>query len=71
MASLGIKSIYPWQSDCLIRSGALGGEKNLVYTAPTGGGRSLIADVLMLKVIEDPKKALLGSYRTLLLFKKN
>ena len=60
-ASLGIKSIYPWQSDCLLRSGALGGDRNLVYTAPTGGGKSLVADILMLKkVIETPeKKALL------------
>jgi hypothetical protein len=60
-ASLGIKSIYPWQSECLLRSGALGGGKNLVYTAPTGGGKSLVADILMLKrVIETPeKKALL------------
>lgn len=60
-ASLGIKSIYPWQSECLLRSGALRGQNNLVYTAPTGGGKSLVADVLMLKkVIENPKeKALL------------
>lgn len=60
-ASLGIKSIYPWQSECLLRSGALAGERNLVYTAPTGGGKSLVADILMLKkVIESPgKKALL------------
>ncbi|KAG4437459.1 hypothetical protein IFR05_007064 [Cadophora sp. M221] len=61
LASLGIKSIYPWQSECLLRSGALKGEVNLVYTAPTGGGKSLVADVLMLKqVIDNPeKKALL------------
>ncbi|KUJ22243.1 P-loop containing nucleoside triphosphate hydrolase protein [Mollisia scopiformis] len=60
-ASLGIRSIYPWQSECLLRSGALAGEKNLVYTAPTGGGKSLVTDVLMLKkVLENPgKKALL------------
>jgi superfamily II helicase len=50
-ASVGIKSIYPWQSECLLRSGALAGEKNLVYTAPTGGGKSLVADVLMLKKV--------------------
>ncbi|THV49571.1 hypothetical protein BGAL_0188g00050 [Botrytis galanthina] len=60
-AALGIKSIYPWQSECLIRSGALAGQRNLVYTAPTGGGKSLVADVLMLKkIIQNPeKKALL------------
>lgn len=60
-ASLGINSIYPWQSSCLLGRGFLSGEKNLVYTAPTGGGKSLVADVLMLKrVIEDPtKKAIL------------
>ncbi|KAI9734226.1 MAG: hypothetical protein M1834_002328 [Cirrosporium novae-zelandiae] len=59
--SLGISSIYPWQSACLLGHGLLTGEKNLVYTAPTGGGKSLVADVLMLKnVIENPgKKAIL------------
>jgi superfamily II RNA helicase len=60
-ASVGIKSIYPWQSECLLKSGALRGERNLVYTAPTGGGKSLVADILMLKhVIDIPgKKAIL------------
>lgn len=57
LASMGIYSIYPWQSSCLLGRGLLDGEKNLVYTAPTGGGKSLVADVLMLKkVIEDPSK---------------
>lgn len=56
-ALLGINSIYPWQSSCLLGRGLLSGEKNLVYTAPTGGGKSLVADILMLKkVIEDPRK---------------
>ncbi|KAL8862883.1 MAG: hypothetical protein Q9178_000825 [Gyalolechia marmorata] len=54
-ASLGIKHIYPWQSSCLLGRGLLTGEKNLVYTAPTGGGKSLVADVLMLKrILESP-----------------
>ncbi|KAL8809130.1 MAG: hypothetical protein Q9200_003695 [Gallowayella weberi] len=54
-ASLGIKYIYPWQSSCLLGRGLLTGEKNFVYTAPTGGGKSLVADVLMLKrVLESP-----------------
>lgn len=60
-AALGINGIYPWQSSCLLGRGLLARERNLVYTAPTGGGKSLVADVLMLKkVIEHPsKKAIL------------
>ncbi|KAL8706737.1 MAG: hypothetical protein Q9201_000262 [Fulgogasparrea decipioides] len=50
-ASMGIRNIYPWQSSCLLGRGLLSGEKNLVYTAPTGGGKSLVADVLMLKKV--------------------
>ncbi|KAK3310567.1 P-loop containing nucleoside triphosphate hydrolase protein [Chaetomium strumarium] len=48
-AALGIRSIYPWQKQCLFGPGLLDGERNLVYSAPTGGGKSLVADVLMLK----------------------
>ncbi|GJC80022.1 DNA polymerase theta [Colletotrichum liriopes] len=42
--SLGIKIMYPWQKACLRGSGLLAGERNLVYSAPTGGGKSLVAD---------------------------
>jgi len=61
LSRLGIHSIYPWQSECLLRSGALQGKCNLVYTAPTGGGKSLVADVIMIKNIleSSDKKALL------------
>ncbi|MCJ1463646.1 hypothetical protein MMC07_002254 [Pseudocyphellaria aurata] len=61
LSTLGISTIYPWQSSCLLGRGLLTGEKNLVYTAPTGGGKSLVADVLMLKRIIDDrtKKAIL------------
>lgn len=43
-ASQGIKQIYPWQKTCLKGPGLLTGTKNLVYCAPTGGGKSLVAD---------------------------
>ena len=60
-AKLGVNAIYPWQATCLLGKGHLTGEKNLVYSAPTGGGKSLVAEVMMLKrVITSPtKKALL------------
>lgn len=59
--AVGIESIYPWQASCLLGRGLLSGEKNLLYSAPTGGGKSLVADVLLLKrVIEQPaRKAIL------------
>ena len=59
LAALGIRCIYPWQQTCLMGRGFLSGEKNLVYTAPTGGGKSLVADILMLKRVIDNQKALL------------
>lgn len=46
LAKLGICTIYPWQKNCLLGPGLLSGEKNLIYCAPTGGGKSLVADGL-------------------------
>lgn len=54
---LGISEIYPWQKQCLMGPGLLTGQKNLVYTAPTGGGKSLVADILMLKRVLESRKA--------------
>lgn len=57
LAGMGIKSIYPWQKQCLLgdsdgiagRGELLDGTRSLVYAAPTGGGKSLVADVMMLR----------------------
>lgn len=57
LTSLGIKEIYPWQKQCLLGPGLLDGTKNLVYSAPTGGGKSLVADILMLKRILENRNA--------------
>ncbi|KAJ4163210.1 hypothetical protein LMH87_004953 [Akanthomyces muscarius] len=56
-ASLGINHIYPWQRNCLKGPGLLSGERNLVYCAPTGGGKSLVADLLMLKRILEQRES--------------
>lgn len=56
-AALGVTSIYAWQASCLLARGLLSGERHLVYTAPTGGGKSMVADVLLLKrIIENPER---------------
>ncbi|KAH9902288.1 P-loop containing nucleoside triphosphate hydrolase protein [Xylariomycetidae sp. FL2044] len=55
--NLGIKEIYIWQKQCLLGPGLLDGTKNLIYTAPTGGGKSLVADILMLKRVVEHRDA--------------
>ena len=49
-AKIGIKTFYPWQLECLRTTHALNDHgKNLVYCAPTGGGKTLISELIMLK----------------------
>lgn len=42
----GVQQMYPWQSAAL-QCGADG--TNLVYVAPTSGGKSLVAEVLLIR----------------------
>lgn len=44
----GLKNLYPWQVECLNVTGALQGN-NVVYCAPTGGGKTLVAELVLLK----------------------
>ncbi|GAB2275633.1 hypothetical protein Dimus_010390 [Dionaea muscipula] len=55
----GILQLYPWQVDCLQVDGVLQ-KKNLVYCASTSAGKSLVAEILMLRrIITTGKMALL------------
>lgn len=46
------------QAHCLLQPGVLRGG-NLVYCAPTSGGKSLVAEVLMLRAIASTRKTAL------------
>lgn len=43
----GVTELYPWQAECLSRPGIMDGSENLLYSAPTSGGKSLVADIIL------------------------
>ena len=54
-----MNKLWPWQSECLNHTALING-KNFIYSLPTSGGKSLPADIMLLRAaVEFGKKALL------------
>ena len=46
--------LYDWQIKCLALEGVLGGSRNLIFSAPTSGGKTLISEVLLINKLMSP-----------------
>ncbi|EEZ97532.1 DNA polymerase theta [Tribolium castaneum] len=58
-ASRNITMMFPWQVECLNNPKILTMNKNLVYSAPTSAGKTLVAEILSIKtVLERSKKVI-------------
>lgn len=56
--NLGIENLYPWQARCLAEPGVVDGARDLLYFAPTSGGKTMVAElVLLLRVMGLPAPA--------------
>jgi DNA polymerase theta len=56
---MGIKQLHHWQSACLDNNAVTYNGENLVYCAPTSGGKTLVTEILMIRrIIESRKKCI-------------
>lgn len=49
-ASKGIKKLYAWQAECIEKTKVLE-NKNVVYTAPTNGGKTLVSELAVIHCV--------------------
>ena len=56
----GVTKLHPWQARCLNIPGVLQGTRTLLYMAPTSGGKSLVAEIILLKQVLEHDNTALG-----------
>jgi replicative superfamily II helicase len=51
----GVARVHDWQSECLQTTGVVDG-KSLVYSLPTSGGKTYVAEILLLRMVHVHRK---------------
>ncbi|KAG5899170.1 hypothetical protein JTB14_029004 [Gonioctena quinquepunctata] len=51
-----LKLMFPWQAECLGNENVVIKRRNLIYSAPTSAGKTLVAEILAIKTVFEMKK---------------
>lgn len=52
----GVITMFDWQTECLSNHKIIEENRNLVYSAPTSAGKTLVAEILMIKTVLERRK---------------
>jgi replicative superfamily II helicase len=51
----GVTDLYEWQKE-ILQLPALNGGQNVIYSAPTSGGKTLVAEICLIHTVQVLKK---------------
>lgn len=54
--SRGVTNMFAWQVECLKNPQLIENSKNLIYSAPTSAGKTLVSEILVIKTILERRK---------------